>query len=263
MSDAWDSGECFLVARDGPVLVVTLNRPEKLNAFSRADRIELAEFWGRVRADADVRCVIVTGAGRGFQTGADVSGLAGPRSGLGDGLDDELAFLPGRRIEVPVVVAVNGVCAGGGLHWVADADIVIAGQSASFLDSHVNVGQVTGIEPASLALRMPVPAIARMVLVGSHERIGAEQALQLGLVTEVVADEELLPRARQLGAWIAAASPAALRISRRLLRELEASIVEPAMAKGWDAVMAHWPHPDVKEGPTAFAEKREPRWADP
>ena len=58
-------------------------------------------------------------------------------------------------------------------------------------------------------------------------------------------------------------TPAALRISRRLLRELEASIVEPAMAKGWDAVMAHWPHPDVKEGPTAFAEKREPRWADP
>ena len=84
-----------------------------------------------------------------------------------------------------MVVAVNGVCAGGGLHYVADADIVIASEDAWFTDPHVGVGQVSGIEAPSLGLRVPLGMLARMVLLGRHERWDAQQALRVGLVSEV------------------------------------------------------------------------------
>ena len=245
------------------VLTVTLDRPERLNALSWNLRLELEALWSEVATDAGIRCVVLTGAGRGFCAGADVDDLAGPRQARGDGLDDELSFLPGRRVDVPVVVAVNGVCAGGGLHFVADADVAIAARSAVFLDPHVSVGQVSGIEPASLALRAPLTILARMALLGRHERLDADAACRAGLVTEVIDDGGLAARAAELAAWIAAGSPTAVRATRRVLRRLEAGLVEPAMDAGWRAVQAQWPHPDATEGPRAFAERRPPAWADP
>jgi enoyl-CoA hydratase/carnithine racemase len=251
----------LLEQRDG-IVTVTLNRPERLNALSWELRLGLEELWTRIAADPTVRCVVVTGAGRGFCAGADVDDLAAPRRTRGDGLDDELSFLPGRRLEVPVVVAVNGVCAGGGLHFVADADIVVAGQSARFVDPHVSVGQVSGIEPASLALRVPFQVLARLALLGKDEQLDAAAALACRLVGEVVADDRLLPRAQELAEALASSSPAAVRATRRVLRDLERSLVEPAMAAGWQAVQAHWSHPDAEEGPRAFAERRPPNWTE-
>jgi enoyl-CoA hydratase/carnithine racemase len=252
--------ETFLVERTEHVLTVTLNRPEQRNAFNDPMRIEMGHFWTEVGEDRSVRCVVLTGAGKGFCTGADVAHLDGERSPLGDDIHDELAFLPGRRLEVPVIVAVNGVCAGGGLHYVADADIAIASEQAWFTDPHVGVGQVSGIEPPSLGLRVPLTALARMVLLGRHERWDAQQALRLGLVSEVVPAEQLLPRAHELAGWIAEASPEAVRQSRAVYRRFEEHIVAAAMADGWDAVMRHWAHPDADEGPRAFLERRDPEW---
>jgi enoyl-CoA hydratase/carnithine racemase len=249
--------------RGDGVLTVTLDRPEHLNALNWDLRLELEALWTEVAADPAIRCIVLTGAGRGFCSGADVDDLAAPRHARGEGLDDELSFLPGRRVEVPVVVAVNGVCAGGGLHFVADADIAIAARSATFLDPHVSVGQVSGIEPASLALRAPIGVVARMALLGRHERLDAEAACRAGLVTEVVDDDALAARAAQLGAWIASGSPTAVRATRHVLRRLEASLVEPAMDAGWRAVQAHWTHPDAVEGPRAFAERRPADWSVP
>jgi enoyl-CoA hydratase/carnithine racemase len=250
----------YLLDRRGGIVTVTLDRPDRLNAFDWAMRLELEELWTGLAADPGVRCVVLTGAGRGFCAGADVDDLAAARRPRGEGLDDELAFLPGRRLEVPVVAAVNGVCAGGGLHFVADADIVVAGESARFVDPHVSVGQVSGIEPASLALRVPLAVVTRLALLGKDEQLDAAAALACGLVSEVVADERLPARAHELAASLAAASPAALRATRRVLRDLEQSLVEPAMATGWASVQAHWAHPDAVEGPQAFAERRSPRW---
>ena len=186
--------DSFLVERTEHVLTVTLNRPEQRNAFTDPMRFEMRDFWIEVREDRAVRCVVVTGAGKGFCAGADMGDLDGERAPLGDDIHDELAFLPGRWLDVPVIVAVNGVCAGGGLHFVADADIVIASEAAWFTDPHVGVGQVSGIEAPSLGLRVPVSMLARMVLLGRHERWDAHQALALGLVTEVVPPDQLLPR---------------------------------------------------------------------
>ncbi len=177
------------------MLTVTLNRPEQRNAFDDPMRREMRDLWTQVYDDESVRCVVLTGAGKGFCAGADMGTLDGARSPLGDGIDDELCFLPGRRLAVPVIVAVNGVCAGGGLHYVADADIVIASEDAWFTDPHVGVGQVSGIEAPSLGLRVPLGMLARMVLLGRHERWDADQALRLGLVSEVLPRDQLL-RAR-------------------------------------------------------------------
>ncbi len=254
--------ETILVERADHVLTVTLNRPEQRNAFDDPMRYELRDLWTEVRGDRDVRCVILTGTGTGFCGGADMGVLDDVRAPLGDDIHDELAFLPGRRLEVPVVVAVNGVCAGGGLHFVADADVAIASDTAWFTDPHVGVGQVSGIEAPSLGLRVPLGMLARLVLLGRHERWDAEQALTLGLVTEVLAPDALLPRARELAGWIAAASPEAVRRSRAVYRRFEEAVVGDAMAEGWDAVQSHWAHPDADEGPRAFVERRDPNWQD-
>jgi enoyl-CoA hydratase/carnithine racemase len=251
----------IVVERDGHVLTVTLNRPAQRNAFDWAMRGELAGLWGATSDDDSIRSVILTGAGDGFCSGADVGDLDDVRRPAGEDIDDELAFLPGRNVDVPVIVAVNGVCAGGGLHFVADADIVIASDTAWFTDPHVSVGQVSGIEPASLALRVPVSAIARLALLGRHERWDAEQARTLGLVSEVVPRDQLLVRARTLAGAIATNSPTAVRATRRVLRGLEDAVVGSWMAEGWDAVQEHWAHPDSKEGPRAFFERRDPRWS--
>jgi enoyl-CoA hydratase/carnithine racemase len=246
--------------RSGHVLTVTLNRPKQRNAFDWTMRGELTDLWGQVRDDPDVRCVVVTGEGSAFCSGIDVGDLDDERRPAGVGVDDELAFLPGRRIHVPVVAAVNGVCAGGGLHFVADADIVIADETAWFTDPHVTVGQVSGIEPVSLALRVPLNALALLALCGRSERWDAQQARELGLVSEVVAPDRLLGRVGEIASAIAASSPAAVRATRDIIRRFEASIVGPWMSQGFEALQRHWSHPDSVEGPLAFFDRRDPNW---
>jgi enoyl-CoA hydratase/carnithine racemase len=248
------------VERAAHVLTVTLNRPAQRNAFDWTMRGELTKLWTEVRDDPDIRCVVVTGEGTAFCSGIDVGDLDDERHPAGEGIDDELAFLPGRRISVPVVAAVNGVCAGGGLHFVADADIAIASDTAWFTDPHVTVGQVSGIEPVSLAMRVPLNALALLALCGRNERWDARRALDLGLVSEVLPPDRLLGRANEIAAAIAAASPAAVRATRDVIRRFEASTVGPWMADGWDAVQRHWAHPDAVEGPRAFVERRDAEW---
>src|SRR5438093_10273912 len=102
----------LLVERRDHVLTVTLNRPAQRNAFDWTMRGELAELWAATRTDRGVRCVVVTGAGEGFCAGFDVGDLGAVRRPAGEGLDDEIAFVPARQLAVPVIVAVNGVCAG-------------------------------------------------------------------------------------------------------------------------------------------------------
>lgn len=245
------------------ICLVTFNRPDRLNALSAEMMSELDDTWARLAALPDLRCIVVTGNGRGFCSGADAGFLSDERAPRGPGIWGELSFVPGHRVDVPVVAAVNGVCAGGGLHFVADADIVIAATSATFLDPHVSIGQVSGIEPPSLALRLPYAVIARMALMGTAERLSAQRAYELGLVTELTDDDQLVPRALEIATAVAAGSPAAVRATRRALRAQSAALCEPYMQAGWDAVRAHWAHPDASEGPAAFADRRPARWAPP
>src|SRR5262249_3926556 len=156
--------------------------------------------------------------------------------------------------------AVNGVCTGAGLHFVADADVVIASSSASFLDTHVSVGQVTAIEPITLLPRIGLGNALRMTVLGRHGRMGADEALRISLVDEVVEPERLLDRAVEVAEQAATGAPAAIEASKPAVRgALERPMAE-AMQHGWELLLAHREHPDSHEGPIAFAEKRAPKW---
>lgn len=254
--------ESLDVERADGTLLVTLSRPAARNSLDVGLMSSLKALWRDPGALAGVRCVVVTGAGDGFCAGADMSLLKSDRADAADSAAEELSFLPGPHVDVPVIVAVNGVCAGGGLHFVADADIVVASERASFLDPHVSVGQVTALEPLTLRLRMRPDALTRMALIGRRERLSAEAAREAGLVSEVVAAEDLLPRALEIAGWIGENSPAATRRSRAVLRGFEHDLVERHLERGWSEIQAHWDHPDAKEGPTAFIEKRRPDWSE-
>jgi enoyl-CoA hydratase/carnithine racemase len=250
------------VELSGHALVVTLSRPDQLNAFDATMRAELRELWQRVRIDERVRAVVITGNGRAFSSGADAGDLsAGVRAPASGHASDALDFLPAEWLDVPVIAAVNGLCSGGGLHFVADADMVIGSTSAWFNDPHVSVGQVSALEPLTLLGRVSWAHVASMVLRGSALRIRADEALRQGFLDEVVEPEALLGRALELAAEVAAGSPAAVRHSLRLLREVRRSVVQSQLDAGWQTVAQHWEHPDADEGPRAFLAKREPVWS--
>jgi enoyl-CoA hydratase/carnithine racemase len=166
-----------------------------------------------------------------------------------------------QKVWKPVITAVNGICAGGGFHWVADADIVIAASDAQFFDPHVSVGQAVTMEAIGLLKKMPVEAVMRMAFVGKHERMTAERALQLGMISEIVdPPERLRERAQELGETIARNSPAAMAATKRALwGALEHGLTD-ACKLGALELVSMWGHPDQDEGPRAFAEKREPNW---
>jgi enoyl-CoA hydratase/carnithine racemase len=257
------------VHRDGRVGWIVNARPEVLNAMSAQMRDELADAWLELDHDPKVRVIVHTGQGRAFQTGADLSEIATDGVGMQRYADSmknfDLHFTSWHQdVGKPVITAVNGLCAGGGLHFVADADVVIASSDATFFDPHVSVGQVTAIEAIGLARKIPFEAVMRMALVGAHERITAQRAYELGLVSQVVdPPESLRAAAQELAEKIARNSPAALRATKKALwGALELGLTDACRA-GAQHLVSVWGHPDQKEGPLAFVEKREPRWQDP
>lgn len=258
----------------GHVVTMTINNPERMNALSAAVHAELPLFWTWVKEEPQVWAVIVTGAGqRAFCTGMDVKAAAqrGGPSALRKDLPGDPMQRPYQpaftaihnRCWKPVITAVNGMCVGGGLHFIADSDIVICSENAQFFDTHANVGQVGALEFIGLARRIPLEAVLRMVLLGRAERLDAARALQLGLVSEVVPYERLLPRAHELADLICKASPSAIMRSKQAIWEsLEYGLTD-GLKNGWDVLKGHWNHPDLAEGPRAFAERREAVWTVP
>jgi enoyl-CoA hydratase/carnithine racemase len=252
------------VERHGPVLVVTIDRQERMNALSQEVHDDLLATWTSLRTDRSVRSIVLTGAGdRAFCTGMDLKAFAergGPRPVKAD-VHEQLRVTPLHcDVWLPTIVAVNGVCTGAGLHFVADADVVVASATASFLDTHVSVGQVTAIEPITLLPRIGLGNALRLAVLGRHGRIDADEARRIFLVDEVVEPARLLDRALALAEQAAAGSPAAVEASKRAIRgALERPMAE-AMQHGWELLLAHRQHPDSDEGPKAFAEKRDPTW---
>ena len=252
------------VERTGRVLVVTIDRQERMNALSQEVHDDLLATWTGLKTDPSVRAIVVTGAGdRAFCTGMDLKAFAergGPRP-VKDDVHEELRLTPLQcDVWLPTIVAVNGVCTGSGLHFVADADFVLASTAASFLDTHVSVGQVAAIEPITLLPRIGVGNALRLTVFGRHGRMGAAEALRISLADEIVEPARLLERAIELGEQAATGSPAAIESSKRAVRGALERPMADAMQYGWELLRAHREHPDSNEGPIAFAEKREPNW---
>jgi enoyl-CoA hydratase/carnithine racemase len=253
------------------VATIVLNRPHRVNAFDSVMLRELEDVWQAVERDPDVRVAIVAGAGdRGFCTGADLKEYAEAGPGAGEPVAREWIDEHGRRgmrltsaqagVTKPVIAAIHGLCAGGGLHFPADSDVVICSDDAVFVDPHTRNGQVSAIETIGLAARMPFGEVLRMVLTGGGYRIGARRAYELGLVSEVVPRARLLATAREIAAQVAACSPATNRASKAALWGALERGLQDAYSHGWRLLVAHHAHPDSMEGARAFADKREPRW---
>ena len=258
--------EHLIVERHGPVGWLINNRPDQLNAMNNKMRDEFADAWKELDADPQVRVIVHTGEGRAFQTGVDVSEIAGDGVGMEryrESLENWDMHFTSWHQEVwkPVITAVNGICAGGGFHWVADADIVIAASDAQFFDPHVSIGQVVAVEAIGLIRKMPAEAVMRMALVGRHERMPATRALELGMISEIVdPPERLRERAQELAETIAKNSPAAMAATKKALwAALEHGLTD-ACRIGAQHLVSMWGHPDQEEGPRAFAEKRAPNW---
>ncbi len=260
--------ETLLVEREGPIGWLVFNRPEAGNAMDATMLAELERAWQELDADPQVRVIVNTGEGTAFQTGLDVGQLARDKEALREQSrrtrDAELRLSAWQNgVQKPVIAAVNGVCAGGGLHFVSDADIVIAASSATFLDPHVSIGQVSAYEVIALARKSPMEPIVRMALAGRHERVTAERARQLGILSEVIdPPDRLREAARDLAGKVARNSPAAMAATKRALwGALERGLTDACRA-GSAELVGMWGHPDQEEGPLAFTEKREPQWQE-
>jgi E-phenylitaconyl-CoA hydratase len=246
------------------VAVLTLNRPAEGNSLTPELLIALEEAWGRIESDDAIRVAILTGAGqRHFCTGAAVGIL---KVGVGTLHNKPNAavnrFSPRMcHVTKPVICAVNGLVNGGGLHFVADCDIVIACTQAVFMDSHVSVGQVSALESIGIARRAGVGAALLMGLAGRSYRMPAERAYQLGMVDllEVTADAAML-KARELAKQIAVNSPQAMALTKRAIWSSTEMPDPAAPDHAWELLKSHWSHPDFEEGPKAFNEKRTPQW---
>jgi enoyl-CoA hydratase len=257
------------VERQGPVGWLINDRPDQLNAMNASMRDEFAVAWRELGDDPEVRVIVHTGEGRAFQTGVDVSEIADDGVGMERYRDSvanfDLHFTSWhQQLDKPVITAVNGICCGGGFHWVADADIVIAASDAEFFDPHVSVGQVVAIEAIGLMKKMPVEAVMRMAFMGRYERMGAARAHELGMISEIVdPPERLRERAQEIAETIARNSPAAMAATKRALwGALELGLTDACRA-GAQELVGMWGHPDQEEGPRAFAEKRPPAWLPP
>ena len=248
---------------------ITFNRPDQLNAISPTMAFELRRAYAAAEADEDVWTILVTANGRAFCAGADVTEI--PEDGkvvyeepylstIAQWEAPQEATPPHRTMTKPILTAVNGLCCGAGLDLVTTGDITIASDRAEFFDPHVSIGLVSGREMVRLARVLPMGIAMRVALTGRHERMSAQRAYELGMISEVVEHDRLLERAHEIAALINRNAPLAVRGTRLAIRKgidlplHEAEIMAEAFR---ERVLRT---EDASEGPLAFVEKREPRW---
>ena len=250
------------------IATITLNRPERLNAMNQQMKEDLRAAWTIVKEDPDIWCAIVTGEGRAFSSGADVEtldtrGFKKPDRWWELAMIETIRAMPTpRRMGVvkPVIAAVNGLVNGVTLDLVTEADIPIASDKAQFLDSHVSLGFVSSHEMVNMARRVPVAVTLRMALLGAKERMSAQRALEVGLVTEVVPHDKLMDARRELARLVCENAPLAVWGTKMaILRGLGLPIEQAEeIAAGYLEVVEQ--SEDHAEGPRAFMEKRKPNW---
>ncbi|ODT88534.1 enoyl-CoA hydratase/isomerase family protein [Phenylobacterium sp. SCN 70-31] len=216
--------ETILVEVADGVATVTLNRPRQMNSFNRVMAQEFRQLWESVREDPEIRAIVLRSAGgRAFSTGVDVKeGWRAPGAReMPFEMDDPGEWLGPKSNKVwkPMIVAVSGMAAGGAFYWLNEADIIICSEDATFFDPHVTFGMVSAVEPVGAMARIPLSEIQRMVLLGNHERISAQTALRISLVTEITSSDDLWARAAELAGLIADKHPVAIQGTVRAIWE--------------------------------------------
>ena len=258
----------LLVDREGHVVTVTLNRPERKNAFSTEMLVRAYDAWKMIDEDPEVRVAILTGAGGDFCSGADLKEMAGGYGGDTNewrermAADSDLhwkALLRHFRPMKPIIAAVEGYAVAGGTEILQATDIRIAAESATFGVTEVRRGLFPlGGSTIRLRRQIPYTVAAEILLTGRH--VPAAEALSIGLIGEVVPDGTALARAKEVADMIASNGPLSVQAVLRSLRETEGMTEIEGLAHeltlGWPVFASE----DAKEGPKAFAEKRTPNF---
>ena len=264
--------EQILYEKSAGVATITLNRPERMNAFTNTMIAEWAQALEDARLDGDVRAVIVTGAGRGFCAGADLRG----ESGITDAARSETTVTAASRrnwlrdgvhnvprqvalLDKPYIAAVNGPAVGAGMDMASMADLRIAAEEARFAMTYVKVGLVPG-DGGCYYLPRIVGVAKALELIWTGDFIDAQEALRLGYVSRVVPAAELMAAARALAERIAKGPAVAVQLAKRLVYRGLSSDVHEAFEAAGEAMAIVQSTEDAREGPRAFAEKREPQF---
>lgn len=246
-----------LTARDGGVLTITLNRPEVYNAFNRALHAALRTALEEA-ADAAVRAVVITGAGRGFCAGQDLRELSALPGSIRDELEEtyHLNVRLLRALEKPVIAAVNGPAAGAGLSLAAACDVRIASAAASFVPGFVGIGLVPDAGGSWFLQRLLGTARAFEWL-SSNRKLDATEALAWGLVSEVIPAEAFAPRVAEIAAHWASLPTRAIAMTKRLLDHAHDAPLESQLALEAELQQAAVATADFGEGVAAFLQKRD------
>ena len=255
-----------LIERRGQVLIVTMNRPQARNALSGPMMELMRQAWDTADSDPEIRVCVLTGAGGAFCAGADLKAMTSSHPGdrfQGGDLDVSVIepLLKGRRLTKPLIAAVEGPAVAGGTEILQACDIRVAGASARFGVSEARWGLFPlGGSAVRLPRQIPYTVAADLLLTGRH--ITAAEALSIGLIGHVVPDSQALEAALEIAAAIAANGPVAVRAILRVIRETEGMAENEAFTLEAKVGMAVFASEDAKEGPRAFAEKRQPRFRD-
>jgi enoyl-CoA hydratase len=255
--------ENILVETDGPVALITLNRPNVLNALNSDLLSELSASLTELESSDEVRCIIITGAGtKAFAAGADIgelNALPNAVQGAEKARIGQRITLQIERLRKPVIMAVNGFALGGGCELAMAGDIRIASENARFGQPEVNLGLIPGYGGSQRTTRLLGKGMA-MFLCLSGDMIDAQVAMQIGLVERVVPQDELLSAAKKLAQTISQKAPLAIEACKRAINggahlpmadALELEALEFGTLVGTA---------DFKEGTSAFLEKRKPDW---
>jgi len=258
----------ILFEKDGAVATVTMNRPEKLNAYSEIMVHEILAALADARDDDSIRAVVLTATGRGFCSGGDISrDFQYPARYRGHRLESMLEMRENMhalirflyRFDKPVIAAINGAAVAGGLTLALACDFRIAAESARLGDTSLKFALIPDEGGAYFFPRaMGIDRALKMSLLS--EIYPARQALELGLVTEVVADAELMDRARALSQKLAEGPPIAMRLTKRMMYKQRTMELDNALEDAAMATLVSNYTEDVKEGTAAFHEKRKPRF---
>jgi len=247
--------------RDGAVLTITLNRPDVLNAFNAAMHEALGAALEEA-GDASVRAVVLTGAGRGFCVGQDLTEFRESAGDIGDRLRSNYHpnVLAIRRLEKPVIAAVNGAAAGAGLSFACACDLRIAADSASFVPAFINIGLVPDSGGTYFIAHLLGYARA-FEWMTSGRKLSAAEAHQWGLVSEVVEADRLAERAAEVAAEYAARPTRGVGMTKRLFGQAFENTLEEQLELEADLQTAATRTNDFKEGVAAFLEKRDPEFS--
>lgn len=266
------SEPAVLVERDGHVVTVTLNRPDKRNAFNPEVLCRLCDAWDLIDGDDDIRVAILTGAGGNFSAGADLDRLFGVLQGGKEPENEYEAriaadfsliykgFLKEYLLAKPLIVAVEGYCYAGGTEIMQASDIRVAGDSARFALTEPQLGLFPmGGSPVRLPRQIPFTHAMEILLTG--DPISADRAAQIGLIGHVVPTGKALDRAREIAQRIAANGPLAVKAIRQsVIETLKQPDETVAFQRDFELGLGVMMSKDAKEGPKAFLEKREPEF---